>query len=341
MIVALFVRQLMKSIRRSNVVVLSAATVLVVVLGTLGGYLAESPVNTQFKNLGDSLWWTLVTMSTVGYGDKVPITVWGRVIATICMVAGPILMVSVVGSIGVHLYDRWMKGVKGMAQVKSNAHVIICGWNWKAEDIINELNMSELRELPIAIIDDSIDTRPVDNPRISFVKGNASELRVLSRANIGAAKFAIVLAENNTPAADQKTVLTVLAIQKSNPSIVACAELNDANNEEHLREAGCRIIINASTLSSRLLAMSLQNPVVNTIVKELVSQGGNEVYRIVVPPKYVGRSFSGAMAEVKETHGVIAVGIEREGKVMLNPPGSEVLTEGDILLVLSEEPPRI
>jgi voltage-gated potassium channel len=336
-VIATVVRQLIKTFRNSNVGILLLATLFVIALGTVGAYFAERPVNSQFANLGDSLWWTIVTLSTVGYGDMVPITLAGRVISAICMISGPVLMVSFVGSIGVRLYDRWTKGVRGMAQVKSKGHVVICGWNRRAEDIINEMKDSQLHNVPITIIDDMIQSNPVDDPRVSFVNGNASELRVLNTAHIAEARFAIVLAESGTPVADQKTVLTILAIKKCNRSIVTCAELNDANNEEHLKEAGCEIVINAGSLSGRLLAMSLQNPAVNTIIKELVSQERNEIYRVTVPAKYVGHSFLNALSGLKKLHGAITIGVERKGNVILNPAGDEVLKADDLLLVLSAE----
>ncbi len=339
MVIAALVRRLLKAFQKSSIWIISSATLSVIALGTLGGYFAEKPVNNGFSNFGDSLWWTIVTMSTVGYGDKVPVTIIGRIIGVICMLSGPILMVSFVTSIGMQLYDRWMKGARGMSQVRSKEHLVICGWNKKAEDIINEIQISQLKDLPVTIIDDTIDTKPVDEARISFVKGNASEMVVLDRANIVEAKYAIVLAENSTPAADQKTVLTVLTIEKRNPSIITCAELNDANNEEYLREANCDIIVNASALSSRLLAMSLLNPAVNNIIKDLVSQEGNEIYRVPLPQQYMNRPFLDTLLDFKKLHDVILIGIERDGKCLLNPSEGEFLRSGDNLLVLSKEAP--
>ena len=132
-----------------------------------------------------------------------------------------------------------------------------------------------------------------------------------------------------------------MAIEKISPTITTLAELIDANNEEHLTDAGCSIIVNSSILSSRLLAMSIQSPSTNAIIKELISQYGNEIYNLPVPLKYVGHPFLEALPELKKSYSSIAIGIYRQGKTMVNPPSDEILKKDDFLLVISEENPSV
>jgi len=320
------------------------AGIFFLLLGTVGAYLTEGgTAGSQFASIWNCLWWTLVTMTTVGYGDMVPVTAAGRVIGVLCMVGGPVLMVSLVSIIGVALYDKWTKGVRGMAKIRSRGHIIICGWNNAAADIVGELRLSDaFRAAPITVIDERIERKPVDDAGVSFVRGNAAEVGVLERAGIKEAAYAIVLAEDSAPAADQKTVLTVLAIETTNPDIISCAQLNDANNEAHLARAGCDIVVNTSSLTSKLLAMSLQNPAVNRITRELVSGGqGNEIYRVALPERYAGRPFAEALRELKASADAIVIGIEREGQCRLNPPADTVLEGGDWLYLVSEEAPSL
>ncbi len=343
MVIITLVHRLVKRVIRNQVRLLLFVAFFLLVLGTVGSYLTEGPSNPGFQTWWDSFWWTLVTMSTVGYGDIVPITAAGRVIASICMIGGPLVMVSLVASVSASFYNKWTRGKRGMNQVKSKKHIVICAWNEKAEDIIAELRQCDaFKQRHIAIVDAHIGEKPVDDPLVSFVRGNAAEARVLEQANINEAEFAIILAEDNTPEADQKTVLTVLAIESANPSIITCAELNDGNNEEHLHRAGCDIVVNTPALTGKLLAMSLQNRMTIRIVQELMGSGaGNEIYRVRVPHKYSGQSFSQVLAELNSSHNAIAIGIERKDNCMLNPPPSTLLEDSDFLLIISEETPIV
>jgi voltage-gated potassium channel len=71
----------------------AAVAVGVVVVGAAVAYRAEHATNPEFKTFGDALWWSIVTLTTVGYGDIVPETTAGRVDGVMIMVAG----VSVLG----------------------------------------------------------------------------------------------------------------------------------------------------------------------------------------------------------------------------------------------------
>ena len=137
MIVVVIWKVLTRAARGTTRVLLILA-VSVLVFGFLGIYYAERDKNDDFATLGDCIWLAIVTMSTVGYGDKIPAPGLGKVIASVTMIGGPILLVSLVGSVAVLFYEEWRRVVTGMSRVVSKGHIIVCGWNSKARGILKK-----------------------------------------------------------------------------------------------------------------------------------------------------------------------------------------------------------
>lgn len=75
---------------------------LLIIISTFVHYV-EFPENSDFSSIPQTLWWGIVTMTTVGYGDMTPITVWGKIFGTLLILLGPVL-VAVIGSITILVF---------------------------------------------------------------------------------------------------------------------------------------------------------------------------------------------------------------------------------------------
>ena len=89
----------------------------VVFVGAAVGYRAEHATNPGFKTFGDALWWAIVTLTTVGYGDIVPKTTAGRVDGVMIMIAG----VSVLGLLAGSMASFFGLGSKTATPATSSA----------------------------------------------------------------------------------------------------------------------------------------------------------------------------------------------------------------------------
>ena len=95
-------------------------TLSVIILGAIAEYLAEyNYPGANITNLGDALWWSATTMTTVGYGDYTPITPLGRIVAVIVMFAGIGIVVTLVGIISQNRVQRMQERLKPKAEGKA------------------------------------------------------------------------------------------------------------------------------------------------------------------------------------------------------------------------------
>lgn len=328
--------------RYRRLVILSG---LVVAVGVWGIWVFEFDANDeQFQSFGDALWWVFVTVTTVGFGDKVPITAGGRVVAVLVMFFGIGFLGLLISTITGELFERKLMEERGMRKVKTKGHIVICNWNFKAEDIIRELRSDpKTREIPIVIVAKT-EQKPVDDEEIFFVQGDATGEQVLKRARIEEASTAIVLLDEGVEpeSRDAKAILTVLTIESLSPKVYTCVELLDPGNVQHARRARADEIVVTGELSSRLLVRSALDHGISDVVSELVcGLYGNAFYKVDVPSSYVGKSVEEIFGLLKREYDTILIALEHDGKSVTNPSLSVVAQQGDRLVVLAKERPRL
>lgn len=293
----------------------------------------------------DALWWSIVTMTTVGYGDVSPATPGGRVVGIFVMLSGIGLLGLLTATIaGMFIENKFMEK-RGMKTTDLKEHFIICGWNYRGETIISEMNQdAKCETIPMVIIADLVET-PCIQDNVFFVRGEIDQ-KTLAMASADKACAAIILSDDtlDTYARDAKTILATMSVKNLVPDLYTCVELMDPKNMEHLRIARADEIIVVGEISTNLLVQAALDHGVTRFVSELVSNRyGNELYKITIPPYLVGNSFFTAMCRLKEQENILCVGVEdASGRATAsNPDNDYVLKKDDSLIVIAEQRPEL
>lgn len=105
-VIGVLQRAIGHTIRGRVIVFTACGTVLLVYAAALAMLDAERDHNDEINNFGDALWWSFTTVTTVGYGDTVPRTVVGRLIAVALMVAGVSLLAVVTATLASWIVER-------------------------------------------------------------------------------------------------------------------------------------------------------------------------------------------------------------------------------------------
>ncbi|MBI9111110.1 TrkA family potassium uptake protein [Maridesulfovibrio ferrireducens] len=260
------------------------ATAGLLLLSTFGFYWLElkESANANFSN---AFWWSIVTLTTVGYGDLVPATVPGRILGALVMLSGIGLVTSLTGNMASMLVEQKAKKRKGLLTVKISDHVIILGWNDYAFGLIESLlKQTALKNFNIVIVCDLLEQQRDEiafkldlGDKLHFVHGSICQASVIARANPEFAKTIYVLCQDNIESkeADQQAIYAVLALRTMSPKVPIYAEIAKYENREHLRRAGANEILHRGEISARMMGMMGINSSMLSFFRNLLGIGNS------------------------------------------------------------------
>jgi len=289
-------------------------------------FLFEGGVNEQFKAMSDAIWWVLVTMTTVGYGDKVPMTTGGRIIGIIIMFFGLALLSSFTATISSFFITKKIKEGRGLEEIKIKNHLIICGWNFSAEQILSWLEKDKKKVGSIVLINQLNEEKIAEIIhrfsllKIKYVRGDFSKEAVLNRANIRMAHTVVILPDNSAglgTKSDEQTILSTLTIKSINSKIKVFAYIVDRENLSHIRKAKADEVLISDAYAGYLMASHIVSPGIPQTVHQLISEDG--VYKLTrqeIPAVFHGKTYSELSEKIRTEQNCIPLGLGREHEGM-------------------------
>jgi voltage-gated potassium channel len=329
-------KKLYHFLERENVINLLIVILLIVLIS--GFFISYFEPGVPFSS---GVWWSIVTLTTVGYGDISPSTAGGRILAVIIMFFGIGLLGMLSASLATMLISKRMRENKGMCASKVSNHIIICEWNHRAKAILKELRSDATTEnVPIVLVAD-IPEKPVDDEDLVFIRGDVNE-ETLEKANLKEARTIIVLGDDNVAptARDAQVVLTTLSVESTNPDVYSVVELVDKANEQHCMRANADEVIIGNELSSHMIASAARDHGISRVVSELLSSRyGNELYSIPAAEDMQGGKFLDIFIDMKTQNNTTVLGIQKGhgGEFISNPAADYIVDKDDYLIVISQD----
>lgn len=295
----------------------------IIVLAGVLMFVIELRSNEQFDNVADGWWWAIITFSTTGYGDKVPITAAGRIIAILTIffgIAGMSFLSGTFASVFVDQNTRARRGLMDFPKMKD--HFIICGWKDHMKDILLDiLSASEMITSEQLIIISNVDSDRIEELKeikelkgINYVRGDYFSESALLRGNVKEAQKVLILSDTFESAAasevDSKTVMTVLTIKAMAKDVYTTAELLDKKYENYLKQAMCDEIIFSRDLSRRMIASTtVINGMSHIVYSMLSSETNSKLNTLGIPGEYHGKTYGEYRAAFSERDNSILIGI--------------------------------
>lgn len=266
----------------------------------------ERDPNSQMKTLFDAFWYTIVTLSTVGYGDITPTSIPGRLVTMILLLAGVALFSAISGKFASLILDRQQKKDKGLLNMaKMKDHFLICGWKPNFERILSGILKAnpEVSNERVVIVNKAPQTeidKIMTDARfkgINFLHGDYTDEDTLIKAQIKTADRVLILtdlSENfSSLENDSRAVLAVITMKNLNPRIYCVAEISDKKFEKHLSLARCDEIILSSDYEQNLLVQASSGQGMSHILRELIAEDSTSGILIKdIPEDFIGKTYS-------------------------------------------------
>jgi voltage-gated potassium channel len=318
--------------------------IAVVLIGSLFVLLFERHHNPEIQTYGDALWLSFVTMATVGYGDKVPITPGGKVTTIMSMVLGITLLTGFITARAAIRVDKAKRRANGLERMTSlRDHIVVSGWNQRGKHVLGRLaDASKASRVPVVLLCD-LDSSPLEDDFVFFYKGSPVVAEDQKRAGVPQASSMILLADElvgGKPAdVDARTVLAALTARALNPDIKMTAEALEPENVQHLQRAGVEEVLDHNLVVGNLLAQSvLRFGIIEVVTALAQKETGAKVYRLPANREMAGKTCGQVFQELEQKGNYTLVGVRGSQGLRICDADSTVL-EDDVLLVLAPEPP--
>jgi voltage-gated potassium channel len=315
----------MSPLRRLVVSILAFVTIVVV--GVAGYMVIEG------WSFLDALYMTITTITTVGFSEVHPLSHAGQIFSIILIISGvggalyvltTIMGYILEGQFGITMGRRRMK--TKIAKLKD--HFILCGYGRVGQEIAQAFSEEGV---PFVIITNNEQhITKAEKEGYLCIFGDATSDEVLKEAGIERAHGLVAAVGSDT----DNTFIT-LSARELRPDLFIEARSSTPESESKLRRAGADRVISPHAIGGRRMAMLALRPAVVDFIDTVTYGHGRELelenVDVASGSPLVGRT----MAQARSQNGITVLAMRKKnGKLLANPPGEEIIEDGDRLIVI-------
>lgn len=286
----------------------------------------------------DSLYMTVITLTTVGFMEVRPLTPAGRIFTILFLITGFSVILYGFGAVTAFFVEGELLGILRRKKMEKNIsrlsnHYIVCGSGDTGRHVIDEFIKTNNPFVVIEKEETAIDALNEKIKDILSITGDAASDNVLLNAGIERAKGLVT-----TFASDKDNLFVVLTARNLNPAIRIVARCNEDESDHKLRTAGADAVVSANMIGGMRMASEMLRPTVVSFL-DIMLKSKDGVLRVEEASISVNSKIAGKTirdANILKNIGLIIISVKdgETGEYTYNPRGDMVLKANDTLIVL-------
>lgn len=222
-------------------------------------------------SFADVFYFTVVSLTTVGYGDIAPVTTQARLVNAILLTPIRVFLLALfLGTAYELIFLHYLERMKmNQLRTRLSGHIIVCGFGVKGRAITAELLAHGHKHEEIVVIDpDEAEAEEAAGQNLVALRGDASSEAILQSAAIEKAGHVIV-----GPSRDDVCVLICLTVRALNPTVRIVASAREEENVKLIYRAGADLVVAPSVSGGRLMAAAVRQRAVPEFLEDILAFG--------------------------------------------------------------------
>ena len=289
--------------------------------------------------LWDALYMTIITITTVGYGEVHPLSTSGQMFASVLIISSFGFFAIAITNLSSYVFSgeyqlrlRKFKLIRKIA--KMNGHIVVCGYGRVGRQVVNDMINHDLSVVVIESDDALIPSEK--NDHVFFIKGDATLDSKLEQANVKKASVLVTCLPKDTD-----NVYVVLAARELNANIKILSRASNEAAIKKLRIAGAHHVIMPDSIGGAHMASLITNPDVIEFIEAIRVQGKSGVNMESIPCDSLSAELMNkpiSSLEINQRTGATIIGIKTSsGKFIINPDNTQLIAANSSLIVIGTQ----
>ncbi|PSL08333.1 voltage-gated potassium channel [Haloactinopolyspora alba] len=270
-------------------------------------------------------WYFVVTGSTVGYGDFFPETTGGHVVGGYVIVGAIAGLTTLFTQLATLIEKTRGRRMQGAITVERSGHVVVLGYTaGRTERILDGIGAESSRAVVLGAWED-VETHPMPDRDVEFVRGELVDEAVLRRAGVDRAYSVLVDARD-----DNEALAMAVCVEHVNPDTHLVVTLRDMNRADHVSYVSDSIRC-VQWHVPRMATEELQDPGITQVYTQLMTHGGGNTYSMAVPASWGAVTFGQCQTAFGRDHDATVLAARTSDELLVSPSWRTELPAGTVL----------